>query len=123
MLFLVSPLLKKSWYFLSFSRTRGIVESYLMVRNVRRARFYPEVKFIVNNDTLYCTGSSFQKEGLHTNDSVTVIYDPKNARHAYEGSFLGFWAPDLVYILPFGLLLSLMVLGLEEVPTYLKLKI
>jgi len=125
--FLLRPVARKTWYALTFTKTKGVVvyfrEHEFYTSRGRRVTEYPVVEFTVNQQAYRCVGSSFQKEAVNIEQQLPVIYDPDNISHAYVYTFLGYWGPNVAYLAPAILLFSLMFLGLDSVPKMLTLKI
>lgn len=118
--FLLKPLLNKVWDAITFNITKGVVKSITFTEyegnRKKYTTYYPVVDFIIEKDTFTCIGSQFQHEEFYVHDSVSVIYNSKNPANAYVYSLLGFWAPQLVYVIPFSLILSLLFLGIDHIP-------
>jgi Protein of unknown function (DUF3592) len=125
--FLLKPLINKIWYALTFNTTKGVVKSITFTEyegnRKKHTTYYPVVDFIIKNDTFTCTGSQFQHEEFYVHDSVSVIYNPKRPTNAYVYSLLGFWAPQLVYVIPVSLILSLIFFGTGLIPKRFVLKL
>jgi hypothetical protein len=128
MLILLYPnVFKDCYYAITFKKTKGIIDSftfteYASSRGGKRTSYYPVVFYQVENNTYRCLGSKFQRDGSHVNDSVTVIYNQSNPSKAFVYSFLGFWAPELIYAIPLVLILTLLT-SLDIIPYYLTLRI
>jgi Protein of unknown function (DUF3592) len=116
MAFLLKPLFTKSYYALTFTKTTGILQYFKYTHYARRTYYYPAVDFVIKNDTFTCFGSKFQHDAVYPGDTLPVIYNPVNPGKAYVFTFLGFWSPELVYIVPFSLILSLTFLGISSIP-------
>jgi hypothetical protein len=123
---LIPTIFKDFYYALTFEKTKGEIESFLFKESTGKrggkvTRYYPVVQYQVG-DTLYsCLGSEFLHEGSYLHDKVPIIYQPDNPSHAFVYSFLGFWATELVYIIPFSLMLTLMVF-LDSIPKYITIR-
>ena len=126
MFILLLPLTKKVWYALTFSRTNGFVNTFIVRHTTgRRARtyYYPEVEYTVGKHRYICYGSSFQHDVVRVLDSLTVIYSPSNPQRGYLYTTLAYWMPPLMYIIPFSLMLTLACFGLSTIPRYFVLKL
>lgn len=125
--FLLRPVARKIWYALTYTRTEGKVvffEEYeYYTSKGRRVAYYPVVEFTVDQQKYRCFGSRFQKDAVNIDMQLPVIYDPKNISNAYVYTFLGYWGPNVAFLAPVVLFVSLMFLGLDSVPRFLTLKI
>ena len=127
--FLLKPFVKRSWYALTYHKTKGLVkyfdvhEFYSTSGTGRYSKYYPVVEFSVDSNIYTCRGSSFQKDVVNIGTEVPVLYDLKNANNAYVYTFLAFWGPDVAYLIPVIIFFTLAFLGLDSIPKYLTLKI
>lgn len=121
---LYPTIFKDCLYAITFSRAKGKVTSFIVTENKtgkRNTKYFPVAEFQVN-DTIYTSiGSHYEHQNVYLHDSVSIIYDPKNPTKSYHFSFNGFWSPELVYVLPFSLLLTLMFF-LDSIPNYFTLR-
>lgn len=127
LLVLYPTFFKDCYYAITFKKTQAVIESFTFSdftgsRGRKRTNYYPVASYQVDNKTYRCLGSKFQHEGLDVHDSVAVIYDQQDHSKAYVYNFLGFWAPELVYVIPLLLLLSLLV-SLDRIPKNLTLRL
>ncbi|MFT3679923.1 MAG: DUF3592 domain-containing protein [Ferruginibacter sp.] len=119
---LYPTIVKDCYYAVTFKRTIGEVIT-LKTEKIPgvRARHYPVIRFNLNNSSYDFEGSSFLYAGSQMGDSVPVIFDPGDPSKAFVYTYLGFWAPELVYLLPFSLTLTLMVF-LDSIPQYFTIR-
>ncbi|GAB2806028.1 hypothetical protein [Ferruginibacter profundus] len=120
---LLKPMGTKLWYAITYTKTKGAVKYFTFNKPYRNTYYYPVVAFVVNQDTLTCTGSSLQHDAINVHDSVSVIYGPGDSPKAYVYTFLGFWAPPLTYIAPAALVLTLIFLGVTTIPQNFVIKL
>jgi hypothetical protein len=116
----------KVWYVLTYTKTKGIVSSIIYresrSRGGTRTNYYPVVDFIANNQKISCVGGRFGREETYMNDSLVVIYNSNSPAKAFVYDFLGFWATELVFVIPFSLLLTL-ILGVDGIPKLITIRI
>ncbi len=115
----------KIWYACTCKKTTGVIKYFEQRKYNSRGGIkyneYPLVDFVVDGNTYEFYGNRYQRDNLYAGDTVKVIYDPAFKRNAYINTFVGFWAPEVVYVIPISLILFL-VFGLDSIPKKIKIE-
>jgi hypothetical protein len=121
---LLNPLWSKIHQAITYTKTYGTVYAFLERPSSGRSgvRYYPVVDFTINGEKHRCYGSRYEHDELRDGDTVAVIYNPVDPDNAYVYNALGYWAPPFVYIIPLGLLLTL-ISGISSIPPYFEFRL
>lgn len=120
-------ILPRCWHAITFSKTIGEVRHFgyykIPYKRGYRIAWYPIVDFSLENKNYSFLGSDVQHDELNRGDKVELIYNPKNPSDAYIYSWLGFWAPPLVYFIPIFIIVSGFLLSVGFLPRVLVIKL
>lgn len=108
--------LPRIYYKYTYPKTKGIIvgKDY----SIRRVTF-PVVEFNVDGRDIQFLAPNFMPHNV--GQSVEVLYNPSNPKHAYVTSFYGFWGNVLLYTIPVFIISSLIALAKDIIPARIKI--
>jgi hypothetical protein len=112
-------------HLITYSHTTGLVtrfESEYVSRSRGRGYYknYPVIEFTTKQYRVTFAAPSFMAELVSEGYTVPVIYDPDQPENAYANTFLGYWGPEAVWLLPLTLMWTGIMLGKNFIPKYIK---
>lgn len=111
---------------LTYKQTTGVVTGFAYSER-RPGKFgstsnkYPVVEFDTDKYHVTITAPSYMSETVYVDKIVTVIYDPKKPTNAYVNNFYGLWGNAFIFLLPFFLIWTIIIIGKDLIPTRVKL--
>lgn len=110
---------------LTYKQTTGVVTGFDYTERLSKygttSRKYPVVEFDTDKFHVTITAPSYMSETVYVDKIVPVIYDPKKPTNAYVNNFYGLWGNAFIYLLPFFLIWTIIIIGKELIPTRVKL--
>ena len=110
-------LFPRIYYLISFNRTVGLVTGF----DYSAKYAVPIIEFKVNENEYHFYGPDYMKETVNPGQQIPVIFNPKNPKQAYVNNFYGLWGDPFVYLLPFFLIFTIVIIGKDFVPEKVRL--
>jgi len=116
---------KISQYF-HYAKTEGEVTNYYYhhywVGKKLKTQAYPIIVFYTKEYKVTFTSQYNTPTELDYGDKVPVLYNPNHAEEAYQLGFWAYWGMPGVLLIPFAIIWSAIMLGINFIPTKLTFK-
>lgn len=110
---------------LTYKHTKGVVTGFDYYERLSKygttSTKYPVIEFDTEKYHVTITAPSYMSETVYVDKIVDVIYDPKKPANAYVNNFYGLWGNAFIYLLPFFLIWTIIIIGKDLIPTRVKI--
>lgn len=115
LIFIGAFVLPRIYYKSFYQKTKGYIigEEY----SSRKVTF-PIVEFNVEGEDFQFLAPNYTPHNV--GQSVEVLYNSSNPKHAYVTSFYGFWGNVLLYTIPVFIISSLIAMAKDIIPVRIK---
>lgn len=110
-------LLPRVYFLATFTKTEGMVTGF----DYGYKYAVPIIEFKAGDMEYSFYGPDYMKENVNSGQKIQVIYNPKNPKQAYVNNFYGFWGDPFVYLLPFFIIFTIIIIGKDFIPIKVKL--
>lgn len=112
-------------YLLTYTHAKGVVTGFEYSKGTgkygRTSKRYPKIEFDTDKYHVTFYGPSYMESTVYTEKIVDVIYNPNNPQKAYINNFYGLWGNAFIYLLPFFLIWTIIIIGKDFIPIRVKL--
>ncbi len=122
-LFIVSAIFlgKRIVHAITYKHTKGVVIAFDYYEGRKYTNKYPIIEFETEKYVIEFRAPSYMAENVYVDKIVEVIYDPDNPSNAYVNNFYGLWGNAFVFLLPFFLIWTIIIIGKDFVPKRVQL--
>jgi hypothetical protein len=110
-------LLPRVYFLATFTKTEGMVTGF----DYGYKYAVPIIEFRVGDIEYNFNGPDYMKGNVNSGQKVLVIYNPKNSKQAYVNNFYGLWGDPFIYLLPFFIIFTIIIIGKDFIPLKVKL--
>lgn len=112
---------KRIYHAAVYKHTKGTVTGFEIHKGRRFVKQYPIIEFEANGYRISFLAPSYMKETVYVDKLVEVIYDEDEPVNAYVNNFYGLWGNAFIYILPFFLFWTIVIIGKDFVPKRIRI--
>lgn len=112
---------KRIVHALTYKHTQGVVIGFDYYEGRKYTKKYPIVEFKTEKYVIEFRAPDYMSETVYVDKIVEVIYDTNNPRDAYVYNFYGLWGNAFIFLLPFFLIWTIIIIGKDFVPKRVRL--
>lgn len=112
---------KRIVHAITYKHTQGVVTGFDYYEGRKYTKKYPIVEFKTEKYVVEFRAPDYMAETVYVDKIVDVIYDPDQPTNAYVNNFYGLWGNAFIFLLPFFLIWTIIIIGKDFVPTQVKL--
>ena len=112
---------KRIFHAITYKHSKGVVIGFDYSEGRKYTKKYPIIEFEAEKYVIEFTAPSYMAESVYVDKIVDVIYDPKDPGNAYVNNFYGLWGNAFIFLLPFFLIWTIIIIGKDFVPKRVRL--